>query len=198
MNTLLIGKRSRKGMTGLETAIILIAFIIVASTFAFTILNLGFQTAQKSGQVVQNGMNQASSSIELDGAVIAYGNSSTANAKVSNITFVIQLSAGANPVDLSSGKLTVAYSSSDKYVANAYAANSSQGVEITELEGTPGSHLLGYGDTYQVRVFINGSSIADTLVAYNTFTVELKPTQGAVLTISRALPGDISDIMDLN
>ena len=42
-------------MTGLETAIILIASIIVASVFAFTILNLGFQTSEKAGQVVQNG-----------------------------------------------------------------------------------------------------------------------------------------------
>ena len=197
MKTNLYGKRSRKGMTGLETAIILIAFIIVASTFAFTILNLGFQTAQKSGQVVQNGMNQASSSIELDGAVVAYGNSGATSTKVANITFVIQLSAGANPLDLSAGKLTVAYSSSDMYNANAYATNATTGVRITQLVGN-GNKLLEYGETFQVTVFVSGTTISDVLGPYASFAVELKPTQGAVLTVSRALPGDISSIMFLN
>jgi flagellin FlaB len=35
------GSRSQKGITGLETAIVLIAFVVVASVFAFTILSAG-------------------------------------------------------------------------------------------------------------------------------------------------------------
>ena len=33
--------RKDKGITGLETAIVLIAFVVVASVFAFTILSAG-------------------------------------------------------------------------------------------------------------------------------------------------------------
>jgi len=181
-------------MTGLETAIILIAFIIVASTFAFTILNLGFKTAQKSGQVVQNGLVQSSSSVELDGAVVAYGNA--ANTSVTHVTFIVQLSAGAQALDLSAGKLTVSYSSADKYVANAYA-NSTAGVQVTQVVGN-GNRLVESGETFEVTTWVNGTSIGDTLGPYAQFTIELKPTEGAVLTIARELPGDITPVIDLN
>ncbi len=37
--------KNRRGVTGLETAIILVAFVITAAAFAFVILNMGFITA---------------------------------------------------------------------------------------------------------------------------------------------------------
>jgi flagellin FlaB len=39
--------RSEKGITGLETAIILIAFVVVASVFAFTVLSTGVFSAER-------------------------------------------------------------------------------------------------------------------------------------------------------
>lgn len=41
----------KKGLTGLETAIILISFVIVAAAFSFAVSNLGLFTTQKSGEV---------------------------------------------------------------------------------------------------------------------------------------------------
>ncbi|MHC1637284.1 MAG: archaellin/type IV pilin N-terminal domain-containing protein, partial [Candidatus Nezhaarchaeales archaeon] len=35
---------SKRGLTGIETAIILIAFVISASVFAFAVLNMGMVT----------------------------------------------------------------------------------------------------------------------------------------------------------
>jgi len=40
------GSRSQKGITGLETAIILIAFVVVASVFAFTIFSAGVSSSE--------------------------------------------------------------------------------------------------------------------------------------------------------
>lgn len=34
--------RRRRGVTAIETAIILVAFIIMAASFAFIVLNMGF------------------------------------------------------------------------------------------------------------------------------------------------------------
>ena len=39
--------RDQRGVTGLETAIILIAFVVVASVFAFTVLSTGIFSAPK-------------------------------------------------------------------------------------------------------------------------------------------------------
>ena len=104
--------RNRKGLTGLETAIIVIAFVIVAAAFAFAVLNMGFQTSQRSTEVMQSGLQEASSAIELDGAVIAYSNR-TKNG-VDRIEFCIKLSAGKHPVDLSNETLAIAYT--DPYI----------------------------------------------------------------------------------
>jgi archaeal flagellin FlaB len=38
--------RSQRGITGLETAIILIAFVVVASVFAYTVLSAGIFSAE--------------------------------------------------------------------------------------------------------------------------------------------------------
>ena len=63
----------RKGFTGLEAAIVLTAFVVVAAVFSYVVLNAGFFTTQKSKEVVHTGVEQATSSIELAGDVIGYG-----------------------------------------------------------------------------------------------------------------------------
>ena len=65
--------RKRKGFTGLEAAIVLTAFVVVAAVFSYVVLNAGFFTTQKSKEVVHTGVEQATSSVELAGDVIGYG-----------------------------------------------------------------------------------------------------------------------------
>ncbi len=48
--------RRQRGITGLETAIILIAFVVVASVFAFTILSSGVFAAERSKQSISAGL----------------------------------------------------------------------------------------------------------------------------------------------
>ena len=43
---------SERGITGLETAIILIAFVVVASVFAFTVLSTGIFASERSKETV--------------------------------------------------------------------------------------------------------------------------------------------------
>ena len=44
--------RDARGITGLETAIILIAFVVVASVFAFTVLSTGIFASERSKETV--------------------------------------------------------------------------------------------------------------------------------------------------
>lgn len=187
-------KHRRPALTGLETAIILIAFIIVASVFAFTILNLGFQTSQKAGQVVVNGYNQASSSIQLSGDILATGNS--AHTELANCSFTIQLTAGATPVDLSASKLVITYISTDKQISDVYT-NSTNNIVITQLTGYHAGTLLEPGQTDLVVVNFSGSGISDNVGPYGSFSLELKPTVGSVLTVTGTVPGTVLSQMDL-
>ena len=59
------------GVTGLETAIILIAFVIVASVFAYVVLSAGLFSSQKAKEAVNAGLDASMATIEIKGDIIA-------------------------------------------------------------------------------------------------------------------------------
>ena len=63
--------RDQRGITGLETAIILIAFVVVASVFAYTVLSAGIFSSEKGKEAIHAGLQQARGSMELVGSVKA-------------------------------------------------------------------------------------------------------------------------------
>ncbi|MEM2016152.1 MAG: archaellin/type IV pilin N-terminal domain-containing protein [Nitrososphaerota archaeon] len=145
-------KMSRRGLTGLETAIILIAFVIVAAAFAFAVLNLGFASTQKSGEVLKAGLEEATSSIELAGSVIATGEkASDNNMKVSNITLYVKTAVGKRPVDLSNNTLIISYM--DPYKVVDKLTHGVQ-VEVSEIQGD-GDSLIEYGESFKVVIHVD-------------------------------------------
>ena len=67
----------RRGITGIETAIILTAFVITASAFSFVILNVGFLTSDKAQTTVISGMKETSASLLADTGVTCYFSNTT-------------------------------------------------------------------------------------------------------------------------
>ena len=60
----------QRGITGLETAIILIAFVVVASVFAYTVLSAGIFASEKGKEAVYSGLEQARGTMEVVGGII--------------------------------------------------------------------------------------------------------------------------------
>ena len=82
--------------TGLEAAIVFIAFVVVAAVFSYIVLSAGFFTTQKSQEVIHAGVTEAVSNIVLDGDVYL-----TLPDGVSQvIQFDITPAAGNSPVDV--------------------------------------------------------------------------------------------------
>ena len=73
MTKKLLGRihRVQTGITGLETAIILIAFVVVAAVFAYTVLSAGLFSTQKSQEAVHSGLEETRSTLELRAGVTA-------------------------------------------------------------------------------------------------------------------------------
>jgi flagellin-like protein len=67
----------RRGISGIETAIIITAFVITASAFSFVILNVGFLTSDKAQTTVITGMKETSSSLLADAGVTGYFSNTT-------------------------------------------------------------------------------------------------------------------------
>src|SRR3972149_3859899 len=63
--------KREEGITGLETAIILIAFVIVASVFAFVVLSTGLFSAERGKETVFAGLEKARGNLEARGALTA-------------------------------------------------------------------------------------------------------------------------------
>ena len=62
--------RGQAGVTGLETAIVLIAFVVVSSVFAFAALSTGLFSADKSKVTIHAGLSEARGSLEVKGGLI--------------------------------------------------------------------------------------------------------------------------------
>jgi len=201
----------RKGLTGIETAIILVAFVIVAAAFAFAVLNVGYQSTQKAQDVMRAGMEQASSALELDGAVIAYKatNITTQEDFVKNITFTIRLSPGKSPVALNKDFFAIAVTTQNKYWPNVYynetdpetgacrtdSTNSPVAACIYPILDAGARGYLEQGDKFLVVVAFNNSYVGPG--ANTEVSIELKPSIGNVLTIQRITPLALTDVMFL-
>jgi len=96
-------EEAQRGITGLETAIILIAFVVVASVFAFTVLSTGIFASERSKETVYAGLEEAKSSIEPRGSAIAYKgrvDTSSTTDTIYKISFVVANAIAGEAVDL--------------------------------------------------------------------------------------------------
>lgn len=66
-------RQAQQGATGLETAIIMVAFAGTAAIFAYVVLSTGMFATSKSQEAAAAGLDQVSSSVELVGDVKADG-----------------------------------------------------------------------------------------------------------------------------
>jgi flagellin FlaB len=92
-----------KGIVGIETAIVLIAFVIVAAALAFVALNMGMFTTQKSKETIGRGLGEASSALEVDGSMTGL----TDGSKVIAVSIPIKVAPGRQAVDLGTDKTTI-------------------------------------------------------------------------------------------
>ena len=99
-------RHSHRGVIGVESAIVMIAFVIVAA-LAFVVLNMGFTTSQKAKTTIISGLEEASSSLQIAGKVTGIGctssSSETACAttpKLNGTAYPIKLTSGGDAVDL--------------------------------------------------------------------------------------------------
>jgi flagellin FlaB len=195
-------RKKNAGLTGIETAIILIAFVIVAAVFSFAVLNTGFQSTQKAQEVMKSGMEQAASALELDGGIVI---SSSANGKLKTMNFTVRLSPGKNPISFDKNFLSIAVTTPSYSRPNVYVGfePNSCGVSgnITACAykildaGTKG--FLEYGDKYLIVIMWDYDSPSVALGPNTEVTVELKPATGNVLTITRLLPLVLSGVQYL-
>jgi flagellin FlaB len=194
----LIGKifRSQKGITGIETAIILIAFVIVASVFAYVVLSAGLFSTQKAKEAVYSGLEEAKSTIELKGDVMGRMN----NGILTTLYFTVGTTTAGDSIDFTppaSGNTSLVVISYN----DAYQIFPTMNWTMTKLNTTDADNLLDKTELFMITVdltCVSANATAEEMpTAYHTFRLEIKPPVGAILPIERTIPARVSQIVDL-
>jgi len=172
--------RGEKGITGLETAIILIAFVTVAAVLAYSVLSAGIFSSERGQEAVYRGLEQAQASMQVSGNVYAQGNGSS----VDNVSFQIATVLAGEDVDL--GKVVMNYQDARNVSMNI--GNTSGLNLVTGLSG-----VLRPNEVAEITVDLSGFS----LEVYDAFTLEIIPPTGASIQIQRTLPGEFKTVMNL-
>jgi len=182
-------RQKQEGLTGLSTAIILIAFVIVASVFAYVVLSAGLFASEKVKEAVTSGLGSTMSVLELKGDVIA----KMENGTLQDVELTVGIPAASNPVDFSTT------ANGTKMVVVSYADDTNViptcNWTLTKLSDLNGDDLLDPNELFQITVDMSASGV--TIGSYHKFTIEVKPPDGPVLSTERTIPARISEFVDL-
>ncbi len=184
-------RKSEEGITGLETAIILIAFVIVASVFAYVVLSAGLFSSQKAKEAVTAGIETTMATVEIRGNIVAKMESS----QVSEIYFCVGIpSAGSavdfNPPSANISPLVVSYMDADNILPSVNWT-------LQKLSTINSDNLLDHNELFQVTVLIPISGNI-SIGPYDSFSLEIKPPDGPVLAVERTIPGRVSQYVNLH
>jgi flagellin FlaB len=182
-------KRNDEGFTGLEAAIVLIAFVVVAAVFSYVVLGAGFFTTQKAQETVYKGVEQSTTNIQMIGNV--YGLASTPANGIDQIRFTIGLAPGAPSINLEKmniivstptyGPTTLVWANNTSSTANTNFVTLKNGDTALGAQSTMTS-----GDQMEIRFNI-------TVVPKDTkINVEMRPGVGAALPFSKTTPPAIT------
>jgi flagellin FlaB len=184
------GLRDERGITGLETAIVLIAFITVAAVFAFVVLSTGLFSAERGRETVFAGLAKTRGSLTLTGGILATSDQT----QITDLTLSIVLAAGGDAVnvdpDATNGRTVISYI--DDAITEPDLTYS-----VTPVVGDA-DDILEPGEMMELGIDLTqNAQIA--LGANDTFTLEIKPPSGSYLIVRRTTPASISDtVIDLD
>jgi flagellin FlaB len=109
---------THRGIIGIESAIVLIAFVIVAAALAFVVLNMGFSTTQKAKTSIIAAVEEAGSSLEVAGKITAIGD--VTNNVLNATTIPIKIVSGGASSNLDGNYTSIKVITSDIEYDNVY------------------------------------------------------------------------------
>ena len=205
-------ENNQKGITGLETAIILIAFVVVAAVFSYTVLSAGLFSTQKSSEAVYSGLEEAQSTMEINGGVIGFDTGDDDDMDYIKVT--LSNAVGGEPINFTAptdaGPDGKADSGSSNVVTISYVDAVERVDDLawskTAIGDDDGDDLLETGERFEITIPGTGDGTSDftgvlgdqQLVTSTQFKIEIKPPTGAVLEIERTTPANLDPVMNLN
>ena len=172
--------KQKRGMIGIEAAIVLIAFVIVAAAFSFMVVNMGLFATQRGQTTINQGVNDASSPLIVDGNIMMDGQKGDPSAFNVTAIMVPLETIGVNYVPMAQNTTEVSLTvGNHTAIADCYAGvapytnvsttyygdplNTSLTGLVDQVTGTPGN----LGTTTSWAMLFIGASDNTTSLAFN-------------------------------
>lgn len=153
--------KKEAAFSGLEAAIVLIAFVVVAAVFSYVMLGAGFFATQKAQEVTYSGIKQSTSNLVFDGYLYAD------KSKFNSLTFYIKVPEAGDAQTISKEKVKILYARGGTIAKEAEYTNNG---------------LLNPGE--RTKIVLTG---LDETGPGSRFTLEVKPQTGAPSVLQRTL-----------
>jgi flagellin FlaB len=195
---------SENAFTGLEAAIVLIAFVVVAAVFSYVVLGAGFFTSQTAQSTVHTGVSQASSSLQEVGNV--FGIKDNTNNYLDYVNVTIALTAGGTPIDLSTMVVSYTDNSGGHNPNLTYGGIGTDGGTCpTVAVPAPTTWCIGQKinnvtsgamlDSNAQMILMVG--LPTTATPNTIISINFQPSVGAVLPIQRTIPGGLTAVQPI-
>jgi len=107
-------RHSHRGVIGVESAIVMIAFVIVAAALAFVVLNMGFASSQQAKSTTLTSLKDSTSTMQVSGTISAVGCiDSDAGCdsiqKINATTIPLKISKSGHSVNFASDVVSISY-----------------------------------------------------------------------------------------
>jgi len=214
MNSLLrCIRKNKRAIVGIEAAIVLIAFVVIAAAMAYVVINMGFYAAQQAKSTIDKGIGEATSALTLDGFLVGRTNTT---AVLSWIAIPVKLAVGQSEVDMDGDTVVIAVVGSDFALSNIYSgaeANDTKSLQALMYDVNESDGSVAHAKCYIFNDDGNGDTVlkqnekayiilylgANTLANYSKVKIEVRTSRGAALMVQRDIPGGLptDDIVDL-
>jgi len=214
MNTLMrCIRKNKRGIVGIEAAIVLIAFVVIAAALAYVVINMGFYSAQTAKSTINKGINEATSALELDGYITGLTDT---NGNITALAVPLKLAVAQQQVDMAKNTVVVAVQGGNFSLANIYngSVTSSERDVATLIATANGTDNLPNATCFLYNAPIATDTVLQQngkaymviylgpsypLLPYTKVTVEIRTSVGAALMIQRDIPGGLpqSALIDL-
>ncbi len=111
-------RHAHRGIVGIEAAIVLIAFVIVAAALAFVVLNMGFTSTQKAKTAIIAALNEAGSAIQVSGKITATGD--VLDQRINTTNVPIKIVSGGASSNLDGNVTAIKFLSNNREYDNIY------------------------------------------------------------------------------
>ena len=204
-------RKNKRGIVGIEAAIVMIAFVVIAAALAYVVINMGFYSAQQAKSTIDQGIGEATSALTLDGFIVGRTNESA----IKWLAIPVKLAVGQSEVDMKNDTVIIAVVGTDFALSNIYSGATTTTTanlqtlmfEVNQTTATANATCYIFNDDGNSDAVIKQNEKAyvilylgaNALRNYSKVKVEIRTSRGAALMVQRDIPGGLptSDIVDL-